>query len=339
MITSASSPSRRSTVWLAMSVEVSPESPWTTVTSWPSTPPPSLISWTASSTPANSGGPRKARVPVSGSSVPKLSVPSESPVQAGCGSDRSLCCSASVPSSAVVSSGASVPSSAVVSSGASVPSTASVPSGASCLPEPRSPRLRCQRARRHRRRHRRPRRRARGRSPTPPTRRPRVRCMLCFSPLWVNGTGLPRSVRCVQRSRPSKEMRVHTFRRASSPERWLPSSLMFSARRLVARRSGDTRAIRRYTPIRSRTRTSPRSCGTPAGPSGTNRQPFRFITLRREDPVAAPLPVTCWHGAFRQSWGQALPISTPADHPPRARPGHACRRRCSTTSTTWTRFR
>ena len=36
-------------------------------------------------------------------------------------------------------------------------------------------------------------------------------------------------------------------------------------------------------------------------PSGTNRQPFRFITLRREDPVAAPARDVLAH-AFRRSW-------------------------------------
>ena len=66
-------PSWRSTVWFAMSVVSSPESPRTWVTCWPSTPPFSLISTTARSTPANSGRPRKARLPVSGSSDPTFS--------------------------------------------------------------------------------------------------------------------------------------------------------------------------------------------------------------------------------------------------------------------------
>src|SRR3712207_8298323 len=48
-------------------LEVSPESVSLTVTGLPSTPPASLISLAARSTPANSGGPRKAREPVCGS--------------------------------------------------------------------------------------------------------------------------------------------------------------------------------------------------------------------------------------------------------------------------------
>ncbi len=68
--------SRRSTVWVAVSVDVSPESPWLYSTGLPSTPPALLISSIAYSTPANSGGPRKARLPVSGSRVPILRTPS-----------------------------------------------------------------------------------------------------------------------------------------------------------------------------------------------------------------------------------------------------------------------
>ena len=49
-----------------MSVLVSPESPCEYSTGAPSTPPAALISSMANSTPANSGGPRKARLPVSG---------------------------------------------------------------------------------------------------------------------------------------------------------------------------------------------------------------------------------------------------------------------------------
>jgi hypothetical protein len=59
----------------AMSGEPSPESAWVSRTSLPSTPPAWFISWIASSTPATSGGPRKARSPVSGSSVPIVSWP------------------------------------------------------------------------------------------------------------------------------------------------------------------------------------------------------------------------------------------------------------------------
>src|SRR5829696_4169054 len=71
----------RSTDWDAVSVEVSPESESTFSTCVPLTPPASLMSWRARSTPANSGGPRKASEPVCGSSVPILSVPS--PLAAG----------------------------------------------------------------------------------------------------------------------------------------------------------------------------------------------------------------------------------------------------------------
>src|SRR5664279_6287854 len=60
----------------AMALSVSPESPRTVTTSLPSTPPASLMSLMARSTPANSGGPRKARLPVSGSKVPIVRVPS-----------------------------------------------------------------------------------------------------------------------------------------------------------------------------------------------------------------------------------------------------------------------
>ena len=64
--------SSRSTVALAVSVVVSPESPVVSFTGLPNTPPLALISLTASFTPAAIGGPRKARLPVSGSSVPML---------------------------------------------------------------------------------------------------------------------------------------------------------------------------------------------------------------------------------------------------------------------------
>jgi hypothetical protein len=55
---------------VGVSVVVSPESPWLRTTSAPSTPPASLMSWTASSAPAISGGPRNARSPVTGRRVP-----------------------------------------------------------------------------------------------------------------------------------------------------------------------------------------------------------------------------------------------------------------------------
>src|SRR4051794_10345123 len=59
-----------------MSGVPSPESPLTCFTGLPSTPPAALMSSTAVCTPANSGGPRKARSPVCGSRVPTVSVPS-----------------------------------------------------------------------------------------------------------------------------------------------------------------------------------------------------------------------------------------------------------------------
>ena len=59
-----------SAVCCAMSVLVSPESPRMCSMFSPRTPPAALISATAKSTPANSGGPRKARLPVSGNKEP-----------------------------------------------------------------------------------------------------------------------------------------------------------------------------------------------------------------------------------------------------------------------------
>src|SRR5450830_247422 len=58
---------------VAMSVLVSPESRWMTSTGLPMTPPASLISLMPRLTPAISGGPRKAREPVVGSSEPIFS--------------------------------------------------------------------------------------------------------------------------------------------------------------------------------------------------------------------------------------------------------------------------
>ena len=68
--------SRRSTVWLAVSVVASPLSPGMPWMGLPRTPPAALISWTARSKPANSGGPRKASEPVCGRIEPITSVPS-----------------------------------------------------------------------------------------------------------------------------------------------------------------------------------------------------------------------------------------------------------------------
>jgi hypothetical protein len=72
-------PTITETSWLMRSVtdcvatsalSASEESVWMTSTSWPSTPPASLISSTARLTPAISGGPRYAREPVWGRRVP-----------------------------------------------------------------------------------------------------------------------------------------------------------------------------------------------------------------------------------------------------------------------------
>src|SRR3954468_19883636 len=63
---------RAVTDWVARSVEVSPESLWDTLTVMPALA--SLMSAVARSTPANSGGPRTASVPVCGRIVPRLRV-------------------------------------------------------------------------------------------------------------------------------------------------------------------------------------------------------------------------------------------------------------------------
>lgn len=60
----------------AIAEVVSPESATTGTTSLPSTPPAALMSWIARSEPANSGGPRNARLPVCGRSCPMVRVPS-----------------------------------------------------------------------------------------------------------------------------------------------------------------------------------------------------------------------------------------------------------------------
>ncbi len=76
MMASTPAASSRVTVCTAVSVVVSPESPSTSSTGAPRTPPAALISSTAICTPAISGGPRKARLPVSGRRVPILRMPS-----------------------------------------------------------------------------------------------------------------------------------------------------------------------------------------------------------------------------------------------------------------------
>src|SRR5574340_702010 len=87
MITCVPAASSRSTVALAVSVVVSPESPGISCTGWPRTPPAALTSLTASWVPATSGGPRKARLPVSGRRVPILrgAVTGVAPAFACCG--------------------------------------------------------------------------------------------------------------------------------------------------------------------------------------------------------------------------------------------------------------
>ena len=62
-----------------MSGVPSPESAFTWTIFLPLTPPAALMSCTARSTPANSGGPRNARSPVCGSRVPMVRVPSPLP--------------------------------------------------------------------------------------------------------------------------------------------------------------------------------------------------------------------------------------------------------------------
>ena len=76
MMASALLEIKRSTDCDAVSVVVSPESESNFFTGLPLTPPASLISFSARSTPANSGGPRNASEPVWGSSVPMTSSPS-----------------------------------------------------------------------------------------------------------------------------------------------------------------------------------------------------------------------------------------------------------------------
>ena len=95
---------------------------------------------------------------------------------------------------------------------------------------------------------------------------------------------------------------MHTFRRAGSPERSLPSSLMSRPDVSLLDGLGTTRAIRRYTPDPiPATDLAEILWYAARAPSGTNRQPFRFITLRREDNEAA-LARGLLARAFRQSW-------------------------------------
>src|SRR5215207_7048417 len=76
MMTSAFAASSLSTEPGAIFGVPSPESALLWATALPSTPPASLMSLTARSTPANSGGPRNARSPVDGSRVPTVRTPS-----------------------------------------------------------------------------------------------------------------------------------------------------------------------------------------------------------------------------------------------------------------------
>ena len=84
-----------STVWLAVSVVASPESPLMPTIGLPSTPPAALMSLMARSKPANSGGPRKASEPVCGRIVPIVRVPSPS------GALDGYCCGTSALAGAV----------------------------------------------------------------------------------------------------------------------------------------------------------------------------------------------------------------------------------------------
>ena len=98
-----------------------------------------------------------------------------------------------------------------------------------------------------------------------------------------------------------------------------------------------TRAIRRYTddPIPDADLAEILWYAQRA-PSGTNRQKFRFITLRRDDPVAQPARQLLTE-SFRKGW-VAKQADLDRDGAPErglAR-GSGCRRRCSTTSTTST---
>jgi hypothetical protein len=98
----AETPSAMSAVadWVAMSVVVSPESLCSTSTVMPLAA--SLISLTARSTPANSGGPRTASVPVWGRIVPILRERSsaEPPVSPSSVDAQPLRTSAAAPASA-----------------------------------------------------------------------------------------------------------------------------------------------------------------------------------------------------------------------------------------------
>ncbi len=94
--------------------------------------------------------------------------------------------------------------------------------------------------------------------------------------------------------------------------------------RLAARGAGDDPG---HPPLhrrrRSPTPTWPRSCGTPPrAPSGTNRQPFRFIVLRRDDPRPRPARALLAR-SFRESWVDKRADldrdGAPAEGSPRAR--------------------
>lgn len=76
-----------------------------------------------------------------------------------------------------------------------------------------------------------------------------------------------------------------------------------------------TRAIRRYTadPLTDEDLAEILWYAARA-PSGTNRQPFRFITLRRDDPVAAPARALLGR-SFRESW-EVKRIELDATGPP-----------------------
>ena len=71
-------------------------------------------------------------------------------------------------------------------------------------------------------------------------------------------------------------------------------------------------------------------------PSGTNRQPFRFVRCGATTPSAAPAR-TLLTDAVPRAGGSAKRADLDRDGAPdEGRPGPGCRRRCSTTSTTST---
>ena len=95
---------------------------------------------------------------------------------------------------------------------------------------------------------------------------------------------------------------MHTFRTPGAAERWLRSPMMSRPNVSLLEGLATTRAIRRYRadPVPEADLAEILWYAARA-PSGTNRQPFRFITLRREDAQAAPARELLAR-AFRQAW-------------------------------------